>query len=123
MSWITPKTDWLETDRCTYTDINRIAGNVNYLLDSDTLKDDYTQDDVIALTEWEAILEALSGLAEASKYVPEDVPDASTTSLNMNVVEAMILGVKEWINLINAQSVAKIYSGDDIYLGDNNYVR
>ena len=31
MAWITPKTDWSEIDRCTYTDINRIAGNLNEL--------------------------------------------------------------------------------------------
>ena len=123
MSWIEPKTDWQETDRCTYADINRIAGNINYLVDSDLLKDDYDQDDVITLTEWNLLLTALSALAEAVKFTPEEEPDTSTIALNFNRLETIILGVKEWIDLINAQSVAAVFSGESIYLGDGQYVR
>ena len=123
MSWVTPKTDWQGTDRCTYADANRIAGNINYLLDSDTLKADYDQDDVITLTERNALMSALETLAEANKYAWEEAPDTSATALNFNRVESITLGIKEWIELINAQSVAKIFSGDAIFLGDGQYLR
>ena len=123
MSWQTPKTDWVETDYCTYADMNRIAGNINYLLDASTLKDDYTQDDKVTLAEWNGILTALDTLAEVSKYASEDIPNASTTALNFNVVESFTLGLKEWIDLINRQDAANVYLGDELYLGDNQYLR
>ena len=31
MSWITPKTDWVATDRFNISDYNRIRGNISYL--------------------------------------------------------------------------------------------
>lgn len=31
MAWITPKTDWVASDKILYTDINRIIGNLAYL--------------------------------------------------------------------------------------------
>lgn len=123
MVWIEPNTSWLETDRCKYTDINRIAGNINYLLGADTLKADYTQNDVITLAEWNLILMALDLLAEAAGYSPEDKPDTTATARNFNAVEGYTLGLKNWIDLINAQEVASIFSGDTIYLGDLQYLR
>ena len=33
MAWITPKTDWTNTDRFEYTDFNRIKNNIQYLRD------------------------------------------------------------------------------------------
>lgn len=31
MAWTTPKTNWASGDFCTYDDINRIIGNIDYL--------------------------------------------------------------------------------------------
>lgn len=31
MAWITPKTNWVASDKILYTDINRITGNLAYL--------------------------------------------------------------------------------------------
>lgn len=123
MAWIEPYTSWQETDRCTYADINRIAGNVNYLLDADVMKADYTQNDVITLTEWSSILSALSALSAAVKFVPEEEPNTTTTALNFNVIENYILGLKNWIDLINAQNAANIYSGESLFLGESQYLR
>lgn len=123
MSWITPKTDWLETDRCTYADINRIAGNVNELLDVPSLKDDYIQGDVITLAEWEAILQALDDIAIAAGYNWEDFPDATVSALNFNLVESFTLGLKDWIDIIERQQSAYVYLGDAAYLGEGEYLR
>lgn len=31
MAWITPKTDWVSSDKILYTDFNRITGNLAYI--------------------------------------------------------------------------------------------
>lgn len=122
MAWQEPFTSWAETDRCTYADMNRIAGNVNEICGT-SLKEDYTQNDVVTLTEWEAILSALDTLAATYEYIPEDEPDTSVTASNFNAVESFTLGLKEWIDLINAQAAARSYVGDPIYSNDNQYLR
>lgn len=122
MAWTTPYTSWSETDRCTYDDMNRIAGNVNEICGT-SLKADYTQNDVVTLAEWNAILSALDTLAATYEYTPDDEPDTSVTASNFNAVESYTLGLKEWIDLINAQAAARSYVGDPIYSNDNQYLR
>ena len=122
MAWITPYTSWLETDRCTYEDMNRIAGNVNELCET-SLKDDYTQDDVVTLTEWRAIISALTALATAVKYTSGETMNESATADSFNAVEGFTLGLKEWIDLLIAQESANIYAGDGVHLGDGQYLR
>lgn len=122
MAWITPYTSWSEMDRCTYVDANRIAGNVNEICGT-SCKDDYTQNDVISLTEWNAILSSLETKAEEVGYESDDVLDTSTTASNFNAVEGFTLGLKNWIDLINAQTAARSYLGDQIYCNDNHYLR
>lgn len=122
MAWITPYTSWADTDRCTYTDMNRIAGNVNYIC-STSLKADYTQNDIVTLAEWNAIISALDTLAASYGYTPDDEPDTTTDAGNFNAVESYTLGLKNWIELINAQAAARSYVGDPIYSGESNYMR
>ena len=123
MAWITPNTSWAETDRCTYADMNRIAGNINELIGDETLKSDYTQNDIVSLTEWNAILSALDSIAEIYKFVPEETPNTTATAWNLNAVESYTLELKNWIDLINAQAAARAYVGDPIYSGDNHFGR
>lgn len=122
MAWQEPYTSWADTDRCTYDDMNRIAGNVNYICGT-SLKADYTQNDVITLAQWNAIITALDTLAASYDFTPADEPDTSTYSGNFNAVESYTLDLKNWIDLINAQAVARSYVGDPIYIGDGHYVR
>lgn len=122
MAWITPKTDWLETDRATYTDINRIAGNINEICET-SLKDNYTQDDVVSLSEFEAFISALETKAETVKYEPEEVLTVTTMADSFNALEGYTLGLKEWIDILARQQSAYIYLGDDLYLGDEIYLR
>ena len=123
MAWITPKTDWAETDFCTYSDMNRIAGNLNYLLDASTLKDDYTQNDVVTLTEWEAIIDAIETLSALYGYDYNDILNNSATAQNFANVETLTLELRNWIDLLVAQKAARAYLGDPIYLGDGQYLR
>ena len=59
MAWTEPVTDRTQTSRCTYEDMNRISGNINYLQDS-ALKDDYTNDDIVTLVQWQSIVQGVA---------------------------------------------------------------
>lgn len=122
MAWKEPNTTWLETDRCTFSDINRIASNINMFAGT-SLKDDYTQDDVISADEWDAIIDVLIYLAEEWDYVIEDVPDASTTALNFNRIESLTLALHDWILMTIDNAEAAVYLGDGVYFGDDLYFR
>ena len=122
MAWITPKTDWLETDRCTYSDMNRIAGNVNEICGT-SLKANYTQDDVVTLAEWQAIVSAIESKANEVGYVIIDGIGESVTADNFNAAESITFGIKARIELLARQAAARIYAGDSIYLGDGQYLR
>jgi len=122
MAWITPKTDWLETDRCTYEDMNRIAGNVNEIC-SISLKANYTQDDVVTLTEWQNIIIALETMAELAGYTSDETLTELVTADSYNAVESFTLGLKTWIDLLLRQTSAAIYSGDGFYVGEDKYLR
>lgn len=126
MAWTTPKTDWSDADMFTYDDINRQAGNINYLLPGANLKDDYTQDDVITLSEWEALLDALQTLIDTTEFTLDgDFPDTSTTGLNFNNVEDLTQDLYDWIELLDRQHAARIYAGDVLYTSarPENYAR
>ena len=123
MAWITPKTDWLETDRCTYEDMNRIAGNVNEVCGISSLKADYTQDDVVTLAEWWSIITALETMAELAAYTSGETMTEAVTADSFNAVESFTLDLKNWIDLLLRQAAAKIYVGDGIYAGEGQYLR
>ena len=119
MAWITPKTDWSELDRCTYADINRIAGNLNYLLDDDALKADYTQDDVITASEWSDIVDAVVGLVASEHYYnTDDVPNMDANAFNFNIVEGLTQEIKDWVDLKAKQRDAAAYAGEGYVVND-----
>lgn len=122
MARITPKTDWLETDRCTYEDMNRIAGNVNEICGA-SLKANYTQNDVVTLSEIRTIITTLETKKEAAGYDPEDTLVETATADGLNAIESYTLGLKDWIDLLARQASAKGRSGDDIFAGDGHFMR
>lgn len=124
MAWIEPKTDWTDADHVTYQDMNRIMGNINYLLPSADLKDDYTQNDFVKAAEWAALLSAMSILAQ-SMLLSLQVPGNEMTSSTFNDVESITALLKERQDLIFAQEVATIYAGDGWRSAEpaENYVR
>ncbi len=122
MAFITPKTDWLETDRCTYVDMNRIAGNTNELCGT-SFKADYTNNDVVTLSEWQAIASALTSKADEVGYTIVYAIGNAVTAANFNAAESATFGIKARIDLIERQEAARLYAGDNVYLGDGYYLR
>lgn len=124
MTWITPKTDWSPNDNVTYEDMNRISGNINYLYQQTIIRADYTENDIVTLSEWKAIIDAVLNLAKGLGVI-NTVPDMDITADNFNDVEELTLATKEMIELIFKQTSANIYAGDDLYISDSpeNYTR
>ena len=59
MAWITPKTDRTGPEpKTTETDMNRINGNLN-VLTGGAFKDNYTNTDIVLMTDWAALIEAV----------------------------------------------------------------
>lgn len=111
MAWQDPFTDWGPGSVVTYEDMNRIGGNLNYLLDRNAVKADYTASDYVFLTEWETIRTAL---AEVQAYLgmEEDLPDDAVSSYNFNLVETYTLEAKDPVDKRRAQRLANQYAGD-----------
>ena len=118
MAWVTPKTDWADTDYFTYADINRIDGNLNVLYPSADLKTDFDNDDIITVTQCQAVLDTLDTIIETTGYSidAEDTPPSMTAAAyNFNIIESLTQSLSDWIDLLNRQASARIYSGDDLY--------
>ena len=121
MAWITPKTDWSSGDNVTADDMNRICGNLNYLLDEERLTKVYTYKDYVFLTEWQAIASAL-GDVQSFLGMETDTPDNQTTAYNFNLVESYCEQYKPLVDKIRAQRSANKYAGEwyadtEIYSG------
>ena len=82
MSYVTPKTDWVNGDYCTYTDVNRIMGNVNELL-GESLKDDYTVTDMLDKATWENMAEAVADAAEGITQYAGAISECRATTSRM----------------------------------------
>lgn len=118
MAWVTPKTDWADTDYFTYADINRIDGNLNVLYPSADLKTDFDNDDIITVTQWQAVLDTLDTIIETTGYsidAEDTSPSMTAAAYNFNIVESLTQSLSDWIDLLNRQASARIYSGDDLY--------
>ena len=118
MAWITPKTDWSELDRCAYTDINRITGNLNELAGT-SLKTDYNNDDIISESEWSDIVDTVLELVESEHYYNhDDVPGMDATALNLNIVEGLTQELADWIELKRRQAESAAYAGEGYIVND-----
>lgn len=114
MAWQDPVTTWSNGNRFTYNDMNRIAGNVNFLYPSANLKDDYTQNDFLTTTQWSALTSALQDLIVTTGLSAE-IPGEAMTADTINDIESLTQDLYDRIGLNNAQVVANIYTGDDLY--------
>lgn len=124
MAWITPVTTWSGSDRVTYTDLNRIAGNINYLYPLANLNDTYTQNDFFSVSDFAAWTSALEILVAVSG-VNGSVPEWTGTAEGMNEIEGLVQAIGDRIELNLLQAPATVYSGDDLYASGapENYVR
>lgn len=114
MAWQEPFTDWSAGALVTPDDMNRITGNLNYLLDESRLKTNYTADDYVFLPDWEAICTAYADVAKFIGASEEDypIPDADATSHNFNLVETFCADAKETVDRMRAQKLANKYVGE-----------
>lgn len=124
MAWQTPYTTWSNGNRFTYDDMNRIAGNVNYLYAAADLKDDYTNNDFLSASEWTALQAALQTLI-ATTGLSAEVPGDAMTADTINEVESLIQDLYDRITLNQAQAVAVVHVGQGYYTAETaqNYLR
>lgn len=125
MAWITPVTDRTSGAICTANDMNRIAGNLDWLttelsthqLYSGTTisKTSYNADDYVTIGNWSNILDVLNDLIDAILPDIGQTANDSTTFDNFNTVESLTLAIYERYQLILNQANANHYVGDSIY--------
>lgn len=126
MAWQTPKTNWSAVDRVTYVDMNRICGNINYLLGEEKLQKVYTPEDYVYLTDWLDIVHAFMLVQVAAAVADPEHPDDSASSYNFNLIESICLQSKAIIDLKRSQKDALKYVGDgwrvdsEVYAGGMN---
>ncbi len=119
MAWITPVTDRDTSAVCTYSDMNRIAGNINYIYPGAGLTEDYGQNDAtdqtyVTASRWQDILDALETV-ELTLGFNDPAPTELMTYDNFNLVEELTLKYKIRIDAINANTGSGQYTGEDFY--------
>lgn len=117
MTWINPKTDWSGTDRVTSTDMNRICGNLNVVYPDGKLKDDYTDNDFVTISQWHQILAALQTMLAVTGLAEPALGD-EMTSETFSQVEDLTLQIRNQILYLLDQTKAAAYSGDLVYAAD-----
>lgn len=125
MAWITPITDRSSGARCDESDMNRIAGNLDWLATeaaqkqiysgATITKTNYTNNDYVSVGDWENILEVLNDLVDGLNVTTEGAADMSTTFTNFNTVELITLAIYNRYQLLLSQANANHYAGDSIY--------
>ena len=129
MPWITPVTDRTDGAYCTVTDMNRIAGNLDWLATelntyqlyygATVAKTTYVYNDYVSIADWQDILSVLKSIATALIPDDENEADEQTTYENFNMVESITLAIYEQLQLLLSQAANNHYAGDDIYTGQS----
>ena len=124
MAWITPVTDRTNTARLTAEDVNRITGNINYLI-ATSLKTDWTTNDFLTLTAFNEILSGTKTAALKYGVFIYTEPDTAQTWENYNNIENLLLQCKNVLDFWDAQGVAQKHLNQGIYLNAqySNYLR
>lgn len=126
MAWQTPVIDRGQTATCLPDDLNRICGNINYLIGT-SLSTGYTSNDFLTLSQWRAITQ--STIIACNKYgiYYTQAPNDAMTSENFNNVENLLLQCYERLNLWQRQANTNIYAqsqyGRYVAVPNNNHVR
>lgn len=105
----------------TYVDVNRICGNLNYLLGTNTLPENRTADDYLYKSGWYAIRDAVEDVYEIIGVTPE-LPDDETSSYNFNLIESFCETAKPIVDELRAQRYANKYVGDGWRVGSEIFV-
>ena len=125
MAWITPITDRTTGARCTVTDMNRIAGNLDYLASELTTyqlyggatvqKTTYTNNDYVTVSDWSDILNVLNAMVDSLSLTISGTATDATTYENFNTVESITLSIYERLQLLLSQANNNHYAGDSLY--------
>ena len=118
MTWKEPKTDWTASDRVTTEDMNRICGNLNVLLPTGNLKENFSLNDFVTVTEWNQILTTLNQLSDVTG-LNAPLPGSDMTAETFNQVEELTQMFKDRIEVLLNQTKASSYSGDLIYAAES----
>ena len=135
MAWITPVTNRTDgTARMTYTDMERITGNIAYLYDlcqdqgipiagSRISKTTWIRNDIITVAQWAEILTCLANARDAVGYPAQDPTDQMTWD-NINEVERITAAVYGAIQAYEHMARLNHYVGDMLgsdyrYAGDD----
>lgn len=129
MAWITPVTDRTDgSAMMTYADMNRITGNIGYLYDlcqsegitiagSRISKTEWTQNDIISVSDWSNLLTCLGNARNAVGYIATD-PTYLMTWDNINEVEKQTQAVYVIISTYDSLARINHWIGDPYYAGD-----
>lgn len=116
LGWQEPFTGWTLGSLVSYTDMNRIGGNLNYLLNRSTeesVKETWTQDDFVTLDDWKVIIGAIKALS-LWIGVEVEIPTTALSPVNFNRAESATLKLKDPIELKWAQE--NRYFNDDVFV-------
>jgi hypothetical protein len=108
MAWQIPVIDRGEGATCLPDDLNRIDGNINYLL-ATSLKTDFTSNDILTVVQWQNVID--NTMVACAKYGVKCVqePNADMTSANFNNVENLLLQCYETLQQWQEQAVTNVY--------------
>lgn len=135
MAWVEPVTDRQDGSAVmTYTDMNRITGNLKWLYDtcvansitvsgSAISKTIWTQNDIITATFWAELLTCLANVCSAVGYTPTNAPNDQMLFDNINQIETIELACETILANYATQGRMNHYVGDKIgnahlYAGD-----
>lgn len=97
MAWVEPKTDRGDSGtRTTATDMNRIAGNINFLRGT-TIKSDWTDADIVDSASWSAIINITNLMASE---IETEHCTSSTDFANLNRIEQIAYAYKHYNPLV-----------------------
>lgn len=126
MAWQTPVIDRGEGAHCLPADLNRIGGNINYLIGT-TLKTDFVSNDFLTLAQWNSIIS--NTILACNKYGVRytQAPNTEMTSENFNNVENLLLQCNNVLELWKLQKATNVYATNQISryanVPNNNYIR
>lgn len=121
MAWTYCKTDWTDADRMTAAHMNRIAANVNHLMDDDVAKADWIKNDFMLKSEWDVIVESLNHLATWCDMDDRTIAATCLRSADVNAAEELMEDLYDPVALRRAQSTANRYTGDGAISGGYIY--
>ena len=115
MAWLTPDTEWSAGERLTYSDFNRICGNLNELAGDSALKTTWSEDDFLDLAAWKAVAARTAQLAAAAN-LGDVLIDTRVTAENIQTIEQVTARVRVYIDLVEENEKYPLYT-NQVYAG------